>query len=468
VSGKLKIVVSDFHLGAGSAAGDNPLEDFVADEDFVRFLEIIRAESEKDTTEVELIINGDFFEFLQVPAVEEFDPRHVYPAAAYQDSSQAASIKRLDLIIAGHPDVFDALADFIQVEPPRRRVTLIKGNHDVNLFWPRVKQRLREMLGATGRRASMLLFAERYVSREGIYVEHGHQYAEQFNRWDNFDEPRDRRNPGQLFYAPGSRFVIDFFNSIGREYAWADSVKPLTALGWYSLQWDFPFAARMLLALARYVPAAGLAGQADTDESLDTLCHQLRDVAFCQELADRYRASLDFRRHFHTRIGQLLVPAASPPGMFVWPVPPADESAIEIAWAEIEEIRASMRRIAARVATAEGARVIVFGHTHRPGLEVLEGGSTLVNCGSWLRLSGYDPTDAEVWRGFFAHPGQIAPCHRLTYVRIDYDEQDIPHAQLLDFARQRARGTAAAPYALWDRVLSRLRPILLRAKWISS
>jgi UDP-2,3-diacylglucosamine pyrophosphatase LpxH len=460
VAGKLKIVLSDFHLGAGSPAiGDNPLEDFVADKAFARFLETIRGECDEGATEVELIINGDFFEFLQVPAVDEFDPQASYPVEAYQDSSQAASIKRLDLIAAGHPIVFDALSDFIQVEAPQRRVTIIKGNHDVNLFWPGVKQRLREILGTTGRRASMLLFAERYVSREGIYVEHGHQYAEQFNHWDNFDEPRDRRRSGQLVYPPGSRFVIDFLNSVERERAWADSIKPLTALAWYSLEWDFSFAVRMLLALAKHIPITKASGRA-AREAIETLCYQLRDTTFCQELADRYTTSLDFRRHFHTRVAQLLVPAASPPGMFVWPAPPADESAIEIAGQEIEEIQASMRRVAARVMVAENAHVVVFGHTHRPSLEILENGSTLVNCGSWLWLGGCDPANVEGWREFFAHPDQLTPHHHLTYARIDYDEQDVPHAQLLAFVEQQTQAMLDAPLALWPRVVSRLRRML--------
>jgi len=70
VSNKLKIVVSDFHLGAGPPdSSQNPLEDFVADEAFARFLETLRTESDRDHKEVELIINGDFFEFLQVPAL---------------------------------------------------------------------------------------------------------------------------------------------------------------------------------------------------------------------------------------------------------------------------------------------------------------------------------------------------------------------------------------------------------------
>jgi UDP-2,3-diacylglucosamine pyrophosphatase LpxH len=437
VPGKLKIVVSDFHLGAGPPdVRDNPLEDFVADEAFANFLETLRIESDRDNKEVELIINGDFFEFLQVPAVDECDPQHPYPTEAYHDSSQTSSIKRLDLITAGHPLVFDALADFPHVEAPRRRMTLIKGNHDVNLYWPGVKKRLREILGATGRRASTLLFAERYVSRESIYVEHGHQYAEQLNRWDNFDDPRDQDNPDQLLYPPGSQFVIDFFNSVERDRAWTDSLKPLTALAWYSLEWDFFFAARMLSTMTRHVPTIGIDTESNTDDSPDRLCRQLSDGATCQELSVRYRAFPEFRRDFHMRAGQLLVPAASPPGVFAWPMPPADEFAAEIARTEIEEIDASMRRVAARIATTQGARVVVFGHTHRPRIQTLEDNIALVNCGSWQWLGGHDSSDVSAWQEMFTHPTQVAPRHRLSYARIEYDEQDFPHARLLEFTGQ--------------------------------
>ncbi|GAB4529012.1 MAG: hypothetical protein Kow0063_05710 [Anaerolineae bacterium] len=456
MTGKLKIIVSDFHLGAGPPdIKQNPLEDFIADEAFSQFLETLRVESDNDHKEVELIINGDFFEFLQVPAVDEFDPHQAYPPEAYRDSSQESSIKKLDLIIAGHPSVFDALSDFIQVEAPRRRMTLIKGNHDVNLYWPGVKQRLREVLGATGRRASMLLFAEKYVSREGIYVEHGHQYAEQLNRWENFDDPRDTKDPNRLEYPLGSQFVIDFFNAIERDRMWTDSLKPLTALAWYSFEWDFPFAAKMLLTLASLVTDQRANAGKDAHTGLDRLCHQLSDTAVCQELARQYGASLDFRREFHTRAGQLLVPAVSPPGIFVWPMPPADESAIEIARSEIEEIQASMRRVARRVTDAEGARVVVFGHTHRPCLEMLEDNTTLINCGTWSWLGGHDPTTADTWQELFLQPDQITASHRLTYARIDYDEQDVPHASLLDFAGQQGKANARD-----QQILSHLREML--------
>jgi hypothetical protein len=212
----------------------------------------------------------------------------------------------------------------------------------------------------------------------------------------------------------------------------------------------------MLLTLARHSPAGGTGRGNAANEAIEALCRQLRDVTACQDLSERYRASLDFRREFHTRAGPLLVPAVSPPGIFAWPTPPADESATAIARAEIEEIQASMRRVATRVAAAEGARVIVFGHTHRPCLETLEQHTTLVNCGTWGWLSGYDPIEAGIWQGLFAQSDHITPRHYLTYARIDYDEQDTPHAQLLDFSRQQGETTSEEQVGL-DRILNRLR-----------
>ena len=114
---KLKFVLSDLHIGAGyTNQGGNLLEDFRASTAFVDFLHAIWHESERDKREVELIINGDFFEFLQVPAVDDYDPTVSYPKEAYLDSSQKASIKRLNIIVNGHSRIFNALSDFMHVE----------------------------------------------------------------------------------------------------------------------------------------------------------------------------------------------------------------------------------------------------------------------------------------------------------------------------------------------------------------
>ena len=91
---KFKIVVSDLHLSAGHVAEGNPLEDFESDQEFAAFLEQFAAESNRDGAEVELIVNGDAFEMLQVPHVDQFEPDKVYPPRQYHSSSEPDSALR--------------------------------------------------------------------------------------------------------------------------------------------------------------------------------------------------------------------------------------------------------------------------------------------------------------------------------------------------------------------------------------
>ena len=192
---KLKLILSDLHIGANTVTSDNGLcRSFPATEDFIAFLQAASHESEQYQREIELIINGDFLAFLQVPAVDTYDSQETYPVAVFQDSSQEASLKRLEIIVATNAAIFEALVDFIQVEAPQRRLTIIKGNHDMSLFWPGIKNRLRELLGASGKRASLLRFADEFVSREQIYVEHGHQRAEKMNGYQDSFDPRDEQD----------------------------------------------------------------------------------------------------------------------------------------------------------------------------------------------------------------------------------------------------------------------------------
>lgn len=248
---KVKIIVSDLHLGAGSfdLEKGNVLEDFIVDGTFARFLHEMKEESETHGTDFELIIDGDMIEFLQAPAVDQFEPRRAYPPENYRSSLEEDSAKKIDLIIKGHPMFFAALREFIKPANPQRKVTILKGNHDVELYWPAVKERIRQAVYATGEeRAKLLAFEEVSINREGIYVEHGNQYAEKINRVDNFEKPLDPEHEGQLAIPAGSRFVIEFFNQVEWQKWWVDSVKPMTALIWYALALDFPFAVKTLAA----------------------------------------------------------------------------------------------------------------------------------------------------------------------------------------------------------------------------
>ena len=443
---KLKFVLSDLHLGAEYRQG-NYLEDVTIDEKLARFLHEIRQEGERDQREIELIINGDMFEFLQVPAVDRYDPNENYPIEAYLDSSEPASIKRLNLIVEGHPEVFNALSDFMHVEAPQRRITIIKGNHDVNLYWSGVKGRLREVLGASGTRSSLLLFAEEFVNREKIYVEHGHQRTEKMNSYRDFLDPRRSDDLSQLYFPAGSYFNIDLFTRMGRERWFFDKIKPVTTLIWYALQWDFDFAASMLTQFIRYTPA--LVVSDFTPDKVFTLpgdgwLQDLEKPESRHELAGRYRADPDFRQEFHRQIQQYLHDAtAISQGTVLSPPTEVNSDPMAIGRADQIQQRAALCRAAGEIVQEHGANVVIFGHTHCPAQETLETGQIYINTGCWLAdLSNVTP---EIWMDLFAGSKDYTNFRpSLPYARVDYDENNIPAGKLLDFSEESDLPASAA------------------------
>ena len=450
---KLKFVLSDLHLGAGyhRLKDDDVLENFLVDEQLVHLLQQMQVESEQGQREVELIINGDFFEFLQVPAVDNFNLAKTYPPEAYLDSSQEASVKRLNLIVNRHRAGFRALADFMQVETPKRRITIIKGNHDVSLYWPLVKSRLREVLGATGRRSSLLLFAAEFISREKIYVEHGHQQTEQINRYPDFHDPRLPDHHTQLYYPPGSFFYIDLLHEVEGDYWLSQGVKPATALIWFALRWDFELGAKMLAKFIRRVEAA-----TTIPADAELLLNRLEDEVERGRLAHQYQSDLDFRQQFHQQIQPYLSEAAPPP---------ADRSSDPLAFglAEQEHQQQRLQAAAAEIARLEKADIILFGHSHHAVLEPLADDRIYINTGSWLGLPDLTETRVEDWEALFA--GSLKTGNltiRLPYARIDYDRHDNPTAQLLDFARKKAapQEPATGPTNFLSRLLSRFGTVL--------
>lgn len=430
---KFKIIVSDLHLGAGPAGDPNPLEDFTNDEDFAALLADAAAESERDGADVELILNGDTFEMLQVPHVDDFDPAEAYPPERYHSSLQENSARKMTLIIRGHPTFFQALHDFLQAGPPRRHVTFVKGNHDIDLHWPAVQDHIREALEATGPRQSLLAFEERRVRREGIYVEHGNQYAERVDQVEDMEEPHDPGRPGQLDYPPGSWFVMNIFNKIEHHRYWIDGVKPITALIWFALKYDFGFAAEAIATLLRALPGTLADVLLSVDESqAEILAEQLEDPQERAEIEQRYRDDPAFRATFNAELAQALSPPPSARGeaaLALIPTPDAVEMGQEIR----RRVESSLFAAARRRAMEEDVQFITFGHTHEAGEELLPGGGVYVNSGTWTWKGDFGGEGADMWRKLFEDPDSFTGDRRLSYVRVDYDEEGRPEGHLHEF-----------------------------------
>src|SRR4051812_48585500 len=134
---KIKLVVSDFHLGKGHILPDGSLniyEEFYYDDKFIEFLEYYST-GDFSGVEVELIINGDFFNLLQT----DYKGHHTTVL------TESIDLYKIQTIIAGHKLVFDALRKFAAT--PNRKITYIVGNHDQGMLWPKTRECVDEVVG---------------------------------------------------------------------------------------------------------------------------------------------------------------------------------------------------------------------------------------------------------------------------------------------------------------------------------
>ncbi|MCJ8277806.1 MAG: hypothetical protein MJK18_13265, partial [Bdellovibrionales bacterium] len=101
---RIKLIVSDMHLGKGKILEDgsvNKLEEFFFGEKFAEFLDYYTSGQYRDYS-VELIINGDFLNFLQVD----------YKGHFLTVFTEQVSMEILKDIVEGQPEAFTALKEF--------------------------------------------------------------------------------------------------------------------------------------------------------------------------------------------------------------------------------------------------------------------------------------------------------------------------------------------------------------------
>ncbi|MFH0799704.1 MAG: hypothetical protein V2A66_05940 [Pseudomonadota bacterium] len=237
---RIRLVISDFHLGAGSTlpdGGANFLEDFFHDRKLIEFLDY-HSSGDYARAEVELVINGDFFNHLQVWP-DEKSPELM---------TEAVARMRTEAIMAGHPGVFDAIGSFAAT--PRHSVTFMVGNHDMGLLWPSVGEFVSARLGPNVRVHPDPIYAE-----DGVWIEHGNQHVAE-NRID-FDHPfLEKGFDEPIINMPwGDLFVIRFLNRMKRKRPYVDKVYPFRFYLRWALIHDTLFALKAAMMGAVYFMA---------------------------------------------------------------------------------------------------------------------------------------------------------------------------------------------------------------------
>jgi UDP-2,3-diacylglucosamine pyrophosphatase LpxH len=187
----------------------------------------------------ELVINGDFLDFL---AEEVMDP---CPDGPYWEAFTLSShdaVRKLDRILDRADDVgtnqegdpiegpIAALSRFLA---GGCALTILLGNHDVELSLPLVRRRLRERLEQGTPGEMEFIFNGEAYQQGRVLIEHGNRY----DGWNAIDHgqlrvflaARSRGEVGRGFDPPpGSLLVRDLMNPLKKCYRFVDLLKPET------------------------------------------------------------------------------------------------------------------------------------------------------------------------------------------------------------------------------------------------
>ena len=178
---KYTAVVSDLHL-----CDEEPLHpryplwkkfktrQFFFDGLFHELLQFIvhRAKGEQ----VELILNGDIFDFDSVCEVPEHPTYRITWLERRRGLHPQAekSLYKIKRILAHHEDWVRALQWFVG---QGNRVVFVIGNHDLELHFPSVQEAIVEALALPEEQGAQVRFVEWfYISNKDTLVEHGNQY----------------------------------------------------------------------------------------------------------------------------------------------------------------------------------------------------------------------------------------------------------------------------------------------------
>lgn len=290
---KIKLVISDLHVGLGRilpSGANNPLEEFYFGQKLAEFLHYYCSGEFRDY-EVELIINGDFLNFLQV------DYRGHYLTVI----TEGISMEKLRHIVAGHREVFDALRDFAQM--PGRTITYVVGNHDQCMLWPGTRAYLNEVLQTSVKYKNLVYFFD------GVHIEHGHMH-EAANRLDpkRFFLKKNLAEP--ILNLPfGSHFFVDFVLKLKQVHPHVDKVRPFKRMIRWALFNETTFTVKSFFALTRYFIEAIFKKDPRRQFPLKRILKVLAESAIFPDLSESARRILsDDRVHTvifgHTHVYQ--------------------------------------------------------------------------------------------------------------------------------------------------------------------
>lgn len=420
--------ISDLHLGGAPPEGGEvgfELCPPAMRRLLARFIHQL-ADRGRHDEDVELVVNGDFVDFLAeesdggTPDAPAFVPFEQNP-----DRARAKLLRVIERVDRGAPEgeqVFPAFRRYCQ---DGNRLTVLLGNHDLELCLPGVREVLVTAL--TGDAPARLTFVDDGRAwRVGPAVfDHGNR-ADGWNQvlHDRLRRTRSALSRGEtceMSPPPGSELVVDVMNPMKRRYRFIDLLKPeeeavppvLLALMpyWLGDARGLGERVRRYGALSEQLSVlSGLRWQArEAEQTPGRQPTRLEAISGTRPMPDasppdetaliREIACLSLGRS---------VSSTAPPG---GPTPVSGSFGGPRAIAQLVFDDAPLRHVglrrafrawedtfrrtfemdveapkyleAARSLTSRGAELVVFGHTHLAKRITLDGGGVYLNTGTW-------------------------------------------------------------------------------------
>ncbi len=325
-SPEIVVVISDCHLSGGRYVEGkfNPHEDFHFDRDMEDFFRYFSEGRYGEGCSVELVLNGDFLDFLNVPYLGEFE----------EAITEQIALAKWSQIFKGHPRVMSALKRFASL--PKKKITYLVGNHDAELFFPKVSEAITRAWDPEGcfpsDKVQVVTHTDRLIYPGGLEIHHGNQFEES-NQLD-FNRPFHESPSGEkLLNIPwGSIYVMKIVNRLKAERQNLDKIRPFKVFVLMGLLFDFFFTLKFLSLSTFYF--------------VRTRLQSLRD-----------RQALGFWKSIkilNQETGNFFL-----------------------------DLEAQARGVLAANPTT---KTIIFGHTHLPMHRVYEDGRQYINTGTWTKM----------------------------------------------------------------------------------
>jgi UDP-2,3-diacylglucosamine pyrophosphatase LpxH len=423
------LIVSDLHLRGGWTNSTQGLYHF--DEEFTGFLRYYRLHRHT-TRPWTLVIGGDFVEFLYITDLP--DPREpllrrvkfVEDDIFYGLGSGAAKARwKLDVILRGSdPELLIALAGFVA---EGNEIVVLRGNHDVEMFWPQVQEHFRRLiaehppagmgdLDMKPLLAARVRFVEWLFHVPGrLYVEHGCQY-DPFCSFEYVLVPVVPKRPSEI-EASISELAIRYFTNQMKliDAMSAENMKSVSQYVGWLFRADFsslPRIVALYVAMIRRVLARSGPRPRAAEHAIrvkhEARIHEIEAAAGLPPGAAKRIDDLHARPIMRSRLATarflaldlwaagFALTAAAIALLVFYPAKIAALATLgalgaigllvyagSIRRAGVTDAQ-NLRKTAEQVTEILGVRNVVFGHSHGAGSWPLKGGSTYLNVGTWV------------------------------------------------------------------------------------